>query len=628
MATERTELTRTGAGVERLTTAEVIDRLSRFGGPPEQFLANLLAVQCQIGPAQGGAIIRSGPEGSAELLAVYPGLQPNASLPVWLAQAIELLPEMLSTGVSALKPLHAPDDMYGQPPQRHLALVPLRGPQAVRGMAAFMIETRDELVLAAARDRLELSVSLLSLYEMRLTLQRRQLDLRRLRLSMEVLAAVNEQERFAGIGMALCNELASRWQCDRVSLGFLKGRYVHVRAMSHTEKFSRKMKVVQDIESAMEECVDQDVEVLHPSSPEATYVSRAAAELSRHHGPSAILTLPLRHSGEAKAAILLERPADQPFNIEEIESLRLAADLITPRLVNLEEHDKWIGARMAGGIRKGAAAAVGPKHTWIKLLVILIVGFLLFAFLVDGEYRVEAPFALEPIEQQVVPAPFDGYLSAVYVEPGDMVEGGKTTLATLETAELKLRLASAKAERLSYLKQATAASAEDKTAEAQIYQAQADSIGAQMNYLEYQIAHATVISPMSGLVVTGDLKRQVGAPVKTGDVLFEVAPVEALRAELLVPDSDAADLLEGQAGEIATASYPDQRVAFVVERINPMSEVVERQNVYKVRVRLDTAYPWMRPGMEGLAKVDIGKRSYAWIWTRTLVNWVRMQLWL
>jgi hypothetical protein len=36
----------------------------------------------------------------------------------------------------------------------------------------------------------------------------------------------------------------------------------------------------------------------------------------------------------------------------------------------------------------------------------------------------------------------------------------------------------------------------------------------------------------------------------------------------------------------------------------------------------------MRPGMEGLAKVDVGKRSYAWIWTRTLVNWVRMQLWL
>ena len=38
------------------------------------------------------------------------------------------------------------------------------------------------------------------------------------------------------------------WQCERVSLGFFKGRYVQLRAMSHTEKFSRKMKIVQELE--------------------------------------------------------------------------------------------------------------------------------------------------------------------------------------------------------------------------------------------------------------------------------------------------------------------------------------------------------------------------------------------
>jgi hypothetical protein len=32
--------------------------------------------------------------------------------------------------------------------------------------------------------------------------------------------------------------------------------------------------------------------------------------------------------------------------------------------------------------------------------------------------------------------------------------------------------------------------------------------------------------------------------------------------------------------------------------------------------------------MEGLAKVDIGQRAYGWIWTRKLVNWVRMKLWI
>jgi len=36
----------------------------------------------------------------------------------------------------------------------------------------------------------------------------------------------------------------------------------------------------------------------------------------------------------------------------------------------------------------------------------------------------------------------------------------------------------------------------------------------------------------------------------------------------------------------------------------------------------------MRPGMEGLAKVEITKARYAWIWTHRLVNWVRMKLWM
>ena len=75
---------------------------------------------------------------------------------------------------------------------------------------------------------------------------------------------------FAAAAMGFCNELASRWNCDRTALGVLKGRYVHLKGLSHTEKFSRKMQLAQSIEAAMEECLDQDIEVMHPPDPEAT----------------------------------------------------------------------------------------------------------------------------------------------------------------------------------------------------------------------------------------------------------------------------------------------------------------------------------------------------------------------
>ena len=775
--------------------AEIIERLSRFDGPPEQFLVNLLAVQCHLASAGGGAILRVSPAGpgqspgagpppggNVEVLAVYPPPAQGAAAPVWLAQSAELAPQVIAAGKPDVKPLHNAQDLYGAPANQNVILLPLRGGSGVQGLAAFVVTTSDQQVLNAARERLELTLSLLSLYEMRLTLQQRQGDLTRLRLAMETTAAVNEQDRFAGAAMALCNEVSSRWKCDRVSLGFLKGRYVHLKAMSHTEKFSRKMKLVQDIESAMEETLDQDVEVAYPAGPDATFVHRASAELSKRHGPTAVVNLPLRRDGEVASVVTLERPVDQPFRLDEIEALRLTIDLVTPRLVNMHRQDRWFGARAAAAVGDGLGALVGPKHTWIKMAGIAIFAAALFLILAKGDYRAEATFVLEPVAQQVLPAPFEGFLKQVYVRPGDLVVGagdrekpswlltddgvaswpvllaelrrqgsdespqaqagkriwsllseptrreivaststdpndavkmalagvaepvrkavlddingllisrafydaeawadstlsdrqrhlldtpaarlegdrlvelnrsllaaalpgivgpGPTVLGTLATVELRLELKSAEAEWHGYRKQMDAAMREDKRADAQIAQARTDQVAARMELLAHKIAQAVIVASMDGYVISGDLRKQLGAPVKTGDVLFEVAALANLRAELSVPEDLIADVQaaferEEEAGgelggELATTARPDERITFVVERINPVAEVVEQSNVFKVRVRLLSTPSIFRPGMEGLGKIDIDRRSYGYIWTRRMINWVRMKLWI
>ncbi|MFA6134967.1 MAG: HlyD family efflux transporter periplasmic adaptor subunit [Phycisphaerae bacterium] len=623
-----------------VSAGDLVDRISRFDGPPELFLINLLAVQCHIASADAGAILRGSGEKDIEAVAVYPPLAQGATAPVWLAQSAELSGQILKAGVTAIRPLRSPEELYGQPAKRHLVMVPLRGGNQIRGLEAFVVSTDDLSVLTACCDRLELTTGLLSLYEMRLTLQRRQLDLRRLRVAMETLSAVNEHNRFTGAGMTLCNEMASRWNCERVGLGFLKGRYVHLKAMSHTEKFNRKMKVVQDIEAAMEECLDQNVEIIYPADPQATYVSRAAAELSKRHGPHTMVSFPLRLNGEELAVVTMERPADQPFTLDELEALRLTCDLTTPRLAGLHDSDVWFGAALAKWLRKGLAGALSPKHTWAKALAIAAAGLLAFVFFAKGDFQAEAPFALQATKMQVVPAPFEGYLKSVAVRPADYVEAG-ASLAELDTIELRLQLGQARAEKAAYLKQADAALATaglgkdgaTKMAERQIAEASAQKVDAQIKVLEYRIAKGSIVTPIAGFVVTGDLEKQIGAPVKTGDVMFEIAPLESLRAELSVPEDQIADVQVGQRGDLATVGHPESKLSFVVERINPVAEVDKQNNVFKVRVKLENvdlkgAESWLRPGMEGVAKVDIGKKSYAWLWTRRLTNWVRMKLWI
>jgi multidrug efflux pump subunit AcrA (membrane-fusion protein) len=614
--------------VEKSTQGKAVGGRTPRDGALGRFLADLLAAVCRLGPAAAGAILRDGEGDRVDVLALHPKLEENGKPPAWLNQAAAVAHESMRAGRTAAAAWSEPDSLHGPPTRRHIVSIPLKLMEIPAAAAALLLQASDEAALRAACERIELGLSLLSLSESRQALQKKELDLRRLRRAMDTLAAVNRHRRFGSTAMALCNEAASQWHCDRVSLGLLAGRYVRVKAISHSESFSRKMQLVQDLESVMEECLDQDCEVIHPVSEDSAYICRAAAELSRRHGPLAIASLPLRDGEKVWGVLTLERPGDRPFAAEEVEAIRLALELCTTRLVALRQQDRWFGAKLAGGLRSTLALLVGPRYTWAKLLTILVVAALAFLIFARGNYRAEASFVLEGIERQVVPAPFDGFIKTVEVEVGDPVEARATALAELDTAELRLQLAQAKAEKAGYLKQMDAAMRDSETAQAQIAEANAEKAQAEIDLLYYMIGQARLVSPLSGIVVQGDLKRQIGAPVKMGDLLFEVTPLASLRAVLHVPEDQITDVQVGQRGSLATASYPAERIEFEVERINPIAEVVKQENIFKVRVRLPEIPPWMRPGMEGVARIDIDKRPYAWIWTRKIINWIRMKLWL
>jgi len=501
---------------------------------------------------------------------------------------------------------------------------------------------------------------------------RRALELERLKASFEVLSAVNAPARFLASAMALCNELASRYKAERVGIGFLKGRYIRLKALSHTEKITRQMQLVLDIESAMEECLDQDVEVVVPATKDASYVYRATSKLSLHHGRNAICSLPLRRKvalakkadrafeSDVVAVLTIERTADKPFSVEEMETLRLTADLFTARLVDLYEQDRWFGSKMLREARKAASWVVGPKNTWPKVAAIAVFGLFAFATLVSGTHKVESPFVLEASKRRLIHAPVEAQLRSVNVVPGDYViteetaakldalnavsplvgmipfERPATVLAQLDTYQLKRALYRAQSELASAEKQAMYYRGQperDKEAEAQIADADAAKAKADIELLEDQIERATIKTPIDGIVLSAgggvDLKTKIDAPIKTGDELFQVG-TRHIRAELSIPEDQSAYIVVGKPGKLAATSFPGQKIGFVVERVEPMAVVSGGHNVFKVRVLIndEDVKAWMKPGMEGIAKVEIGEAKYGWIWTHRLVNWLRMKLWL
>ena len=75
------------------------------------------------------------------------------------------------------------------------------------------------------------------------------------------------------------------------------------------------------------------------------------------------------------------------------------------------------------------------------------------------------------------------------------------------------------------------------------------------------------------------------------------------------------------------SSLPNEPIPLTVVAVTPVSEPLEGRNVFRVEARLEDAFDRLRPGMEGVAKIDIEERSLGWIWAHKLIDWLRIQFW-
>lgn len=161
---------------------------------------------------------------------------------------------------------------------------------------------------------------------------------------------------------------------------------------------------------------------------------------------------------------------------------------------------------------------------------------------------------------------------------------------------------------------------------AQIEQAKARSA-----LLAEQLARTRLQAPFDGVVVSGDLSQSIGAPVSRGDLLFEVAPLDSYRVILKVDERDIAAVEPGQRGRIALAGLPRQPLPVAVTKITPVAVAEEGHNQFRVEAGLDAppaaTLELLRPGMQGIGKIDIGERNLFWIWTHRLGHWLRLWWW-
>ena len=505
--------------------------------------------------------------------------------------------------------------------------LPLLFDQQLYGVVAFEIVVRDESIMRAGMRQLQWGTSWLQLFVQREAVKKYTPEHQPLVTVLELITASLEHESFQASATSVATELASLLNCERVSVGFLNGKYIQVRALSHSVDFAKKSQLIQNLGLAMDEAMEQKSSVVYPSlDDKGVQIVRCHQKHLSEQGGGSVCTIPFCNQGIVLGALTLERPPGQVFERQTVELCETIAALIGPILENKRKEDLWLGLKVWLSVSTFFARLFGPAHSGLKLAVTLFIAVTLFCLFATGDYRIAADTKLEGSIQRVIVTPFDSYITEAHVRPGDIVKKD-ALLAKLDDTALLLERTKWESQKEQYLKEYRDALGQAERSKISVLNAQLGQVDAQLAITDAQLARIQIKAPFDGVIVSGDLSQSLGAPSQRGDVLFELAPLEDYRVVLDVDERDISAVAVLQKGELVLTGLSDTVIPFTVNKITPVSETKEGRNYFRVEAELEKRLDFLRPGMEGVGKIRIGERKLIWIWSKNLLDWLRLSLW-
>jgi len=589
---------------------------------PEDFCRSWLLIQCHlIGGVSDGVVILLKPGSSTFVpVAFFPEERSDRTRLASISERV------LKEGRGIVEPQTASEAADAGGPRYQLAY-PVRVDGKVQGVVGVDIEWRPEVRLQAAIRDLQWGSGWLEVL-LRRHADPVQADRQRLKLALGLVATLLEQARLKDSVTAFATELAAQLGCDRVSIGVLEGKHIKLRVVSHSAQFESRANLVRAIESAMEEAVDQVEPVVFPPAREnLPVVARAHEALLHESEAGSAATFPLLHDGKVIGALTLERAKGFRFDIPTLEVCEAVAAVAGP-IVELKRGNEISLPLHAGRSAKGLwEKLVGPGHAALKLGAAGLVAVAAFLAFATGPYRVSANATIEGAVQRAITAPINGYVKEASLRAGDTVTEGQI-IGRFDDRDLRLERVRLASQREQYIRQYRQAMANHERAQAEIVSSQIAQSEAQLSLIDEQLARTRMVAPFDGVIVSGDLSQSLGSPVERGQVLFEIAPLANYRVSLQVDERDIAQVALGQRGELTVSSIPGERFPFEVSKITPVNTAKEGRNSFRVEAAFrDTPGPRLRPGMEGVGKIHIDERKLVWIWTHSLIDWIRLWMW-
>ena len=423
---------------------------------------------------------------------------------------------------------------------------------------------------------------------------------------IELVSQIESQQTIQSGCEVAANELVRHLGAKQVAIGMLNRGQMTVECLSGTLQLDPASETYHGLEMALSESVLRDsVGIYPPGENDDAHLLVAHKQLCGDLQVPAVMTSPLRTpEGDVFGAIVLTGELEQIQGDRLPNFIRASSPRIASALEVVSRAQIGRFRRLINAIKTAVPSMRGL--TW-AMLGLVFAGIMLMPV----PYRVRCNCTTQPTLRRFAVAPFQGQIEKGFAKPGDEVQPNQL-LARMDGRSIRWELASVFAEQQQAAKQREIELADRNVTASLLSQLESNRLVARTRLLEHQQQQVEIRSPIKGVVLSGSLERTQGAAVDTGEVIYEIAPLDQMRIEVPVPAEKITYVSVGQEVRIWINGMSGKSFTGQIERLNPRSELREGKNVFVATVTLNNENDLLRPGMTGTIRIDGDKYPLAW----------------
>ncbi|MFI4882010.1 MAG: HlyD family efflux transporter periplasmic adaptor subunit [Phycisphaerales bacterium JB064] len=447
-----------------------------------------------------------------------------------------------------------------------------------------------------------------------------------------VLARAGSYKTVQQFAYALTNSAKQRFGCDQAALGLATGGSVRVVCISGLDHVKERSPGVHHIQQAMGECLDAQAPLI--AQPKEQWADDASAATGLLHerwrsacAGSCVLSVPLVAGDVPVGVLSLARHADDPFRPEEIEALTKLVAPLSAAVPVVHKSTRSLPSHARSTIHDGYRWLTKPGTRPRQLAMVAATLFVLWFTFKPTMYRVTTQASVIAGREVVVASGLDGTVAQVLVRSGDRVIAGQP-LVRLDTSTMVAQRAQLASEVENATLRFNNAIANSDPAIAAIAQAERDASAASLQRINEQIDLATVVSPIDGIVVSSNISDLTGSLVPVGEALLTIADESTLELELELPERRVTDLAESARVRFASHARPEDAAIVTLTHVEPAATVRDGRSVFLAQADLPAGQGWLRPGMEGVAIVEAGRKPNWWLGLRRAIDFAHLNFWI